>query len=70
MTTLTDIKAIKPTGTAKTAIAAKGASVDSLMVQAQIKAAELKVIVNQIIAHHPGGDANLTALNSILAALA
>jgi hypothetical protein len=35
-----------------------------------LKASELKVLVAQIIALHPTGDANLTALNSILAELA
>lgn len=73
MTTLTDIKAVTPTTTAKAAVAAKGHDINSLMFQAQVKAGELKVLVNQIIALHPsgGGDAsNYTALNNILAALA
>jgi hypothetical protein len=51
-------------------ISAKGADVTALMAAATLKAAELKVLVAQIIALHPTGDANLTALNSILAELA
>jgi hypothetical protein len=70
MTALTDIKAITPTATAKTTISAKGADVGALMAAATIKAAELKVLVNQIILMHPAGDANLTALNAILTELA
>jgi hypothetical protein len=66
MTALTDIKSVTPTATAKAAISAKGADVTALMAAATIKAAELKVLVAQIIALHPTGDANLTALNSIL----
>lgn len=70
MTTIADIKAVTPTGNAKSVLQTKGASVDALMQHAQMKAAELKVLVNQIISLHPGGDANLTALNNILSALA
>ena len=73
MTTLTDIRAVAPTANAKVVVAAKGADITALMAQAQIKAAELQVIVKQIIAVHPsgGGDAaNMTALNNILTALA
>jgi len=70
MTTIADIKAVTPTANARTAVAAKGANYDALMQQTIVKAAELKVLVTQVIAHTPGGDANLTALNNILAALA
>ena len=70
VTALTDIKSVTPTATAKAAISAKGADVNALMATAQIKAAELKVLINQIIVLHPAGDANLTALNSILSELA
>lgn len=70
MTTIADIKAVTPTANAKAQVAAKGADYTALMSQAVLKAAELKVLVNQIISHTPGGDANLTALNNILAALA
>lgn len=70
MTTISDIKAVTPTANAKSVVSAKGADYTSLMSQAVIKAAELKVLVQQIITHTPGGDANLTALNNILAALA
>jgi hypothetical protein len=73
VTALTDIKAITPTANAKSVVSAKGADINALMAAATIKAAELKVLVAQIIAMHPtgGGDAaNLTALNNILAELA
>ena len=64
------MKAVTPTVTAKASISANGADVTALMAAATLKAAELKVLVAQIIALHPAGDANLTALNSILAELA
>jgi hypothetical protein len=70
MTALSDIKAVAPTANAKASVQAKGADVTALMAAATLKAAELKVLVAQIIALHPSGDANLTALNSILAELA
>jgi hypothetical protein len=70
MTALSDIKAVAPTANAKAVVSAKGADVTALMAAALLKAAELKVLVAQIIALHPSGDANLTALNSILAELA
>jgi hypothetical protein len=70
MTALADIKAVAPTANAKAVVSAKGADVTALMAAATLKAAELKVLVAQIIALHPAGDANLTALNSILAELA
>ena len=70
MTALSDIKAVAPTANAKSVVSAKGADVTALMAAATLKAAELKVLVAQIIALHPAGDANLTALNSILAELA
>ena len=70
MTALSDIKAVAPTANAKSVVSAKGADVSALMAAATLKAAELKVLVAQIIALHPAGDANLTALNSILAELA
>jgi len=69
MTALADIKAVAPTANAKASISAKGADVTALMAAAQIKAAELKVLVAQIVALHPAGDSNLTALNSILTEL-
>ena len=70
MTALSDIKAVAPTANAKASVQAKGADVTALMAAATLKAAELKVLVAQIIALHPAGDANLTTLNSILAELA
>ena len=70
MTALSDIKAVAPTANDKAVVSAKGADVTALMAAALLKAAELKVLVAQIIALHPSGDANLTALNSILAELA
>jgi hypothetical protein len=72
MTALTDIKAITPTANAKAVVSAKGSDIAGLMAHAQVKAAELQVLVKQIIALHPtsGADAaNLTALNAILAEL-
>ncbi len=70
MTVLVDTKAITPTATAKAAISAKGADVTGLMLNMQTKIVELQIVVKQIIALHPAGDANLTALNTLLAELA
>jgi hypothetical protein len=70
MTALADIKAITPTNTAKASISAKGADVTALMVLVQQHVIELRALISQIIALHPSGDSNLTALNAILSELA
>jgi len=70
MTTLTETKAITPTANAKLVISASGADVSSLMILVQQHCIELRALVSQVIKLHPGGDANLTALNAILAELA
>jgi len=72
MTALADVKALAPNAAAKAAVAAKGhdyASVQNLAIQ---KAAEMKVIISQLIALHPtsGDSTTLTALNTLLAELA
>ncbi len=70
MTAITDIKGVTPTATAKAAAQKTGANVADLMQVAQQHALELRALLSQIIALTPSGDANLTALNSILAELA
>jgi hypothetical protein len=72
MTALADVKALAPNAAAKAAIAAKAhdyASMQNLAIQ---KAAELKVIVSQMISLHPaaGDSTTLTNLNTLLAELA
>jgi hypothetical protein len=69
MTTTTDLKAVTLTASAKAAAIKQGADVSGLMLHARVKAEELRVLIAQIIALHPNGDANLTALNNILNAL-
>jgi hypothetical protein len=70
MTAKSDIAAITPTTTARANTAKAGHSVDALLALAQVKAVELRLLVAQIIAMTPGGDANLSSLNAILAELA
>jgi len=70
MTTLTETKAITPTANAKAVISASGADVTALMALVQQHCIELRALVSQVIKLHPNGDANLTALNAILAELA
>ncbi len=72
MTTTANLKAIVPTPTAKNAVAAKGADVTALQQQLLLKTGELRVLLAQLIALHPGGGgdaANLAALNAELALL-
>lgn len=71
-TVTTDLNAIALTTNAKTLAIAKGTDLNALISHAKLKAAELRVILAQIIALHPtgGGDAaNLTSLNTILGEL-
>jgi hypothetical protein len=72
MTAKADIVAVQAaiTPTARAASIKSGVNVDALMVQLRLKAEELSVLVNQVIKLHPTGDANLTALNNIIAELA
>jgi hypothetical protein len=70
MTALTDVKAITPTPNAKLVISAGGADVSGLMSLIQQHIIELRALVSQVIKLHPNGDANLTALNALLAELA
>jgi hypothetical protein len=69
MTVRADAAAITPTNTAKAAIQAKGTDVNGLMTLFQTRAVELQILLRQIIALTPSGDANLTALNNLLSEL-
>ena len=69
MAALTDVKAIATTAAAKAASAKKGAPVDALMQTLQLQIIEIQRLLRQIIALTPSGDANLTALNTLLAEL-
>jgi hypothetical protein len=70
MTTVkSDIVAIVPTANAKAVVQAKGAQITDLTTLLQQHAIELQVIVRQVIALTPTGDANLTALNNLLSEL-
>lgn len=69
MTVLAELNAITLTGTAKSAVSAKGADIGALHQQAKLATAELQKILRQIISHHPtgGGDAaNSAAFTTIL----
>ena len=72
MTALADVKALAPNAAAKAAVAAKGHDYASVQNAAILKAAELKVIVAQLISLHPtsGDSTTLTNLNALLAELA
>lgn len=73
MTVHTDLAAITPTSTARTAFEAAGSNLDALLAQLDVQVADLKRLLNQIISTHPntGGDTtNHAALVSLLAELA
>ena len=73
MTCMTDLKAISLTANAKAVVAAKGADLSALLVQAERLTGELTVILKQVYALHPsaGGDAaNYAAINTIIGELA
>jgi hypothetical protein len=68
----TDLAAISPTTTARTAFKVAGADLDELIALAQTHIVDLRTILSQIISTHPsgGGDAtNHTALVNLLAEL-
>jgi hypothetical protein len=69
-TTLTGLKSITLTANAKANAQAGATDLPSLMIEAQTHATELQRILGQVIALHPSGDANLSTLNTLLAALA
>ena len=69
MTTATDLRAITPTTNAKNTAQASGHNATTLLQIAQLQAAELKATLKLLISVTPNGDANLTALNNILAAV-
>ena len=71
MTAKTDAKAAttNTTATAQAASTKAGANVTNLMQHLQLKIDEIQVLVRQIIAITPNGDANLTALNNLLSEL-
>jgi len=70
MTAIIDSKAITHTATAKVASSKSGADIAALQAHLTLKLSEAKTLVAQIIALTPSGDANLTALNTLLAELA
>ena len=72
MTALADVKALSPNAAAKAALAVKGHDYVTLQNLTIQHAAELKLLVAQLIALHPAaGDATtLTNLNALLTALA
>jgi hypothetical protein len=71
MTAKTDIKAVAAaiTPAARANSVKAGASMDGLTNIMKSKVDELLVIVNQVIAFHPNGDANLASLQAILTEL-
>lgn len=69
MTATADTKAVTVTTNAKTAAIKAGTDIVGLQNHLILKLAEAQVILKQIIALTPSGDANLTALNSLLAEL-
>ncbi len=73
MTVHTDLAAITPTATARTAFKNAGTDLDDLLAQVDVQITDLKRLLNQIISTHPntGGDTtNHTALVNLLAELA
>ena len=65
----TNASAITPTVGAKAASVKAGAELTALHSHLQIKLGETAALVRQIIALTPGGDANISALNALLAEL-
>ena len=70
MTVLADSNSITPTANAIAVAQTDGASIVALMTLAKQRAIELQILMKQIISFTPGGDANLSSLNAILAELA
>lgn len=70
MTAITDAKAITPTATAKASAQKTGAAdLGALHANMVMKLQEAKTLLQQVITATPGGDPNLTALNTLLAEL-
>ena len=69
MTAKTDASAITPTAAAKASSVKAGAELTALHAHLQIKLGETATLVRQIISLTPAGDANLSALNALLAEL-
>ena len=70
MTALADTRAISPTTTAKTAALKAGANVSVLLALLAQQLVEVRALLAIIISLTPSGDANLSALDAILAELA
>jgi hypothetical protein len=70
MTALTDARAITPTANATRLSTTAGASVAQLMPLLTQKIVEVRQLLATIISLTPNGDANLTALDALLAELA
>jgi hypothetical protein len=70
MTATTDARAITPTANATKLSTAAGASVAQLMTSLLLNLAEVQIKLKTIIALTPSGDANLSALNALMAELA
>jgi hypothetical protein len=69
MTVKSEVAAIAPTPNAKAVVSTRGADIGGVMQLLQQHAVDLQILVKTVIALHPTGDANLTALNNILAEL-
>jgi hypothetical protein len=70
MTVRADAASILPTANAKAVFSAKGTDNAALMTLFQTHVTELQALLKTIIALTPSGDANLTALSSLLNELA
>jgi hypothetical protein len=69
MAATADSRAITHTVQARKASQAIGVDISGLQIQLALKLDEAKALLKQIIALAPGGDANLTALNTLLSQL-
>lgn len=69
MTAKADTAAVTTTANAKAKSVAAGANVESLRQQLLLQLADAANLTKQIIALTPSGDANLSALNALLAEL-
>ena len=62
---LTSIRALAPNASAVSTVAAAGGDISGMVTEAQVKAGELYLALNNIIAALPPGDVNIAALEAM-----
>jgi hypothetical protein len=60
---------VSPTANAKSVVVAAGTNLPQLFALVDQHVIDLRILLKQVIALHPAGDANLTALNNVLSEL-